>query len=398
MKIMIISDLDVERGRGPITRLACVLPELGRRAEVVLAALGPADATCAAAIGRSAVTVHPVDFALDGWDVAGLDTVVSRLLAVVTRERPDVVVLYREIWDLAYALEPALAGRGIPFLLMPHSIPFLDSMARPTRSFVLDFVRRLATERRGYAARYMLAHAHQAPLLRRLPTVLINETLRDYLDGYFPRAPRVLALPGYALDLPSIDTVRGGPKRYDVAFMAKLTAGKGVFDLLAVMRRLRAARPGARMVVIGSFDDEPTRRRFLAARERLGLTDAVELAGWLSDADKYRVLDSARVFCYPSNSNDTFSLCLLEALACGLPAVCYDMPYVRAVYGRTSAVRAVRLRDTAAMAAGLDRLLDDPDTPGVAGREFAEGYASWSAVAEAEIGAYARFLRPAEVR
>ena len=389
MKILIVTDLAVETGRGAVSRFAHVLPELAARADVVVVGLGEADDLCREALERSAVTIHRLPFAMDGWKVRQLPSLVGRIAEICREERPDLVVLYWEIWDLMHALPRTLDG--IPFMYMPHSMPFLDSMERPSRSFALDFVRRLATERRSFALRHMLTHVHQAGLLGTLPRIVINETVGFYLERYFPKAPTVRALPGYAIDLPSVRAAVSGRKHYDVAFMAKLIAGKGIFELLEAVHRLRVRRLDVRAVVIGSFEDEPTRLKFLALRKRYGLTDAVELAGWLAGAEKFRVLASARVFCCPTISNDTFNQCLLEALACGLPAVCYDMPYVRAVYGDAPAVRSVPFKDRQAMADGLDELLARADG-GTAPVEFAKRYSSWPAAAVAEIQAYQAFL------
>lgn len=389
MKVLIVTDLAVETGRGAVSRFAHVLPELSARAEVVVAGLGEADELCRDAVKRSGVHFRQLPFAVDGWRVLHPQALAGRIAEIVRRERPDLVVLYWEIWDLMHALTRVL--RDVPFLYMPHSMPFLDAMGRPSSSFAIDFVRRLASERRGYAVRHMVTHVHQAGILRTLPRIVINETIDLYLERYFPEAPTVRALPGYAVDLPAIRAAVSSEKHYDVAFMAKLTAGKGAFELLGAVRRLRDRRPGIRVVVIGSFEDEPTRRRFLALRGHAGLTDTVELAGWLTGPGKYRVLGSARVFCCPTISNDTFSQCLLEAMACGLPAVCYDMPFVRAVYGDTRAVRRAPFKDRAAMAQALDELLAQADG-GSAPVEFAKRYASWSAVAAAEIRAYQAYL------
>lgn len=176
--------------------------------------------------------------------------------------------------------------------------------------------------------------------------------------------------------------------------MAKLTPGKGLFDALDVMRRLRRVRPGARMLMIGSFENGRIERQFLAARRKFGLEDTVHLARWLTGGDKYRALGSARVFCYPSISADTFSLCLLEALACGLPAVCYDVPFARAVYGGTAAVRRVPHRSRAGMADAVRMLLSEQELNQASAdaRRFATRYDSWSAVADAEIAAYRTYL------
>ncbi|MFK0293149.1 glycosyltransferase [Streptomyces sp. NPDC090442] len=394
MKILLISDVDVESGRGPVTRLASVLPELSRRAEVVVGMLGEADETCRRAVETSQVRAHPLPFAMRGWNVVDLPGLVGRIEGLVRHERPDLVVLYREIWDLMHALPPVLARAGVPFLVMPHSVPFLDAMARPTRSFAWDLCRRVATERRGHALRYLLTHVHQVRLLRTLPRVMINQTVSVYLHGYFPQAPTVHALPGYAVDLDAIRSAADVEKTYDVAFMAKLTAGKGLFHLLDVMRRLRRLRPEARMIVIGSFENAAVERKFLAARDRYGLRDAIHLAGWLTGEEKYRALGSARTFCYPSISADTFSLCLLEALAGGLPAVCYDVPFTRAVYGTTPAVRRVPFASRSLMAGELHTLLaaHTLESASTAATEFATGYSSWGAVADAELAAYGNFL------
>ncbi|WP_405587717.1 glycosyltransferase family 4 protein [Streptomyces sp. NBC_01190] len=394
MKVLIISDVDVESGRGPVTRLAHVLPELTRRADVFLVALGHPDDTCRQAIEASGVRTRTLAFALRGWRVDRLGELVGEIAAVVEEERPDLVVLYREIWDLMHALPPVLRRLGTPFLVMPHSVPFLDAVPRPSRSFAWDLVRRLPGERRAHAWAYLLTHLHQARLMRTLPRVVINETVDFYLARYFPTAPSVAAIPGYAVEPPDPALTGPGGKTYDVAFMAKLTRGKGLFDTLEVMRHLRRSRPGARMVVIGSFEGKRVERQFLAARRRLGLTDAVELAGWLTGQQKQRVLASARTFCYPSRSADTFSLCLLEALAHRLPAVCYDAPFARCVYGDTPAVRRVPFGSARAMAAALDALLNERAWVGkqAAAARFASRYASWSAVGEAEISAYRAFL------
>ncbi|MGW0651783.1 glycosyltransferase family 4 protein [Streptomyces umbrinus] len=396
MKILLVSDLDVENGRGPVTRLAHLLPELAQRADVSLVALGKPDDACRRAIRDSGVRVYEVPFALRGWRVVNLPGTVARIAEAAQTEQPDLVVLYREIWDLMRKLPPALERLGIRCAVMPHSVPFLDAAPRPTGSFVWDLLRHLTGERRAHAWSYLLTHAHQAGLMRRLPRLVINETVDFYLERYFPGAPSATAIPGYAVDVLSIQAALPptGEKPYDVAFMAKLARGKGLFDTLATLHLLRRTRPDARMIVIGSFESSRTERAFYAAIDRLGLRDAVDLAGWLTGSEKYRVLGSARTFCYPSRTADTFSLCVLEALACGLPVACYDVPFARCVYGDTPAVAAVPFGDHHALAHALDRYLA-PAAGEIkdAAAQFVTRYSSWTAVAEAELMACQALVR-----
>jgi phosphatidylinositol alpha-1,6-mannosyltransferase len=77
---------------------------------------------------------------------------------------------------------------------------------------------------------------------------------------------------------------------------------------------IRAAVPGAKLVIVGTGDDEPRLRRRVE-QERL---QVIEFRGRLSDAEKDLAYRSARLLFYPS-AQEGFGLAGVEALAFGVP-------------------------------------------------------------------------------
>jgi len=113
----------------------------------------------------------------------------------------------------------------------------------------------------------------------------------------------------------------------------------------------------------------------------------VRLTGGLSKAELYGLLSRAKVLLYPSHS-DSFSIVVLESLACGTPVVAYDIPGPRSVYGDLPAVRFVKEFDRRAMAeeaVSLAMLGDDEYSAVVRDERvlsFLKEHSSWDVVAE----------------
>jgi glycosyltransferase involved in cell wall biosynthesis len=75
--------------------------------------------------------------------------------------------------------------------------------------------------------------------------------------------------------------------------------------------------PGARLRVIGRGDDLP---RLKELRDRAGLGDAVDFAGYVEDARLSLELNTCRLFALPSD-REGFGLVYLEAMAHGRPCL-----------------------------------------------------------------------------
>ena len=168
-------------------------------------------------------------------------------------------------------------------------------------------------------------------------------------------ADRVVVTPA------SIDMDRFSPAEmdaevpYDLLTVGSLIARKQQEDFILAVAALREARPNLRAAIAG---EGPLRETLVAQAERLGVADAIDFLGQRSDvASVYR---SARVFVLPSRF-EGLSIAMMEAMACGLPAVVTSVgdldDLVRT--GRNGAV--VPLGDVPALVAAIAPLLDDAD-------------------------------------
>ncbi len=94
--------------------------------------------------------------------------------------------------------------------------------------------------------------------------------------------------------------------------------------LRAFLRITRAqTHPGLRLVIAGGaslLDHSAYRREFNAVLERSGHADRVILAGVMPDADMPALYRSAALLCFAS-LQEGYGLCVLEALACGIPVI-----------------------------------------------------------------------------
>jgi glycosyltransferase involved in cell wall biosynthesis len=92
-------------------------------------------------------------------------------------------------------------------------------------------------------------------------------------------------------------------------------------DTVQLVRALSACnRPKAHLVIVGDGPEAPA---ILRAAEELGVGARVHLLGQVTDERKYRALAVADLFASTSQ-HEGFGLVFLEAMAYGLPILCYD--------------------------------------------------------------------------
>jgi glycogen(starch) synthase len=121
---------------------------------------------------------------------------------------------------------------------------------------------------------------------------------------------------------PRSDLLDGGDPA--VLFVGRLVEGKRARDAVAAIERLREERSGAHLYLCG---DGP-RRTGLAARAGDGVTFLGERP-YEEMPDIYRAADALVL---PSRAEGT-PRTVLEALACGTPVACSDLPHLRDAFG-----------------------------------------------------------------
>ena len=164
----------------------------------------------------------------------------------------------------------------------------------------------------------------------------------------------------------------------DVLCIGRLElGGKGLDLLLAAWSRI-AGQVDGDLVIAGRGPDE---RRVRQLADRLGVAGRVRFAGWVSGAEKARLLAASRLVVVPSRA-ETFGIVAVEALAAGTPVVAFDIPCLREVVP-PEVGRLVPAFDVEALAATLAALYPDTERVralGGAGRAFARNF-DWDVLA-----------------
>ena len=159
--------------------------------------------------------------------------------------------------------------------------------------------------------------------------------------------------------------------RLVLAWAGRMTAEKGVDDLVAALRRLVADGRDVHLSLVG---DGPARSSVAAAVEAMGLAGRVTWHGYVADRAPYlSILREADVFVLPSHAEGVPKV-VVEAMAAGLPVIATatgNTPEVLA-HGRRGVI--VPIGDAVALAAAIARLADDREARGrlrVAGLDYA---------------------------
>ena len=162
--------------------------------------------------------------------------------------------------------------------------------------------------------------------------------------------------------------------------------------------------PSSYVLAVGTLEPRKNLRTLVAAHRLLGpqapplvlvgspgwgqqleltAADNVHLTGWLSDSELQALVVGAAVLAFPS-LYEGYGLPPLEALACGTPVVCSDLPVLREVLGPHATFSPAE--DVEAFADALARVLAVPGDP-AAGMAHASAL-TWTSYASETMQAY----------
>lgn len=238
----------------------------------------------------------------------------------------------------------------------------------------------------------------------------VSEVWADRLAGELGTRPAVV---GNGVDL---SVFAPEPAPADAAFRARWGLGDGPIVLaiggieerkntaatIEAFARLRAHRAGAQLVLAGGaslLDHSSYRARCRAALAGHGLEvgpgEAVIETGPLPQADMPALYRSADMLAFPS-WKEGFGLCVLEAMACGIPAIVSRLaPFTE--YLAPGDALFVDPADPAAIAAAMETALAPSARAALrrAGLSRARSH-SWRACAERHLDTYAACARTPE--
>lgn len=263
---------------------------------------------------------------------------------------------------IAVLLGSALGGH-VPFVVTSHGADLYALRGRAMRAL----------------KRFVLARAHSA--------TVVSHAMRD--------AAMQLGTQTSISVLPmGVDTaarfVLGDPRarnRDELLFVGRLVEKKGVRHLLDALPLVLRERPCVTLTIAGFGPDEPLLR--IRVHE-LGLQHAVHFLGAVPQERLPALYQRAALFVAPfvqaaSGDQEGLPVALMEAVACGCPAIAGDVAGLQDIFGPQASTCIVNPRDGAAMASAILARLEDPHQASESAQELRAtllGRLGWEHIAE----------------
>ncbi len=171
-------------------------------------------------------------------------------------------------------------------------------------------------------------HRH-APLRAWVRRLLMNAdrvvaqsgNTRDNVHRYYEKGLAVDLIPlGIKAPLPGVaQRARYGlaPEHLLLVTVGRLVARKAVDRLIALQARLPAH---AHLLIIGTGPEKAALQHCAA---EAGVAERVHFLGQLPEEEKFAVLRMSDLY-VSTSQHEGFGLVFIEAMACGLPVICYD--------------------------------------------------------------------------
>lgn len=159
--------------------------------------------------------------------------------------------------------------------------------------------------------------------------IVVNSIMRQQLSKMGFNEKKIFV--NYnGVDLKKIRSFQPSIRKYDCAFLGRLNVSKGIFDLLRIWKNVIAKNPHTQLAIIGGGDKQLEQISKNKITENK-LEKNVDVLGYLEDKEAFPILKSSKIFIFPSHE-EGFGIAVLEAMACGLPVIAWNLPVFREVF------------------------------------------------------------------
>lgn len=268
----------------------------------------------------------------------------AAMVALLRRERPDRV--------FCYTIKPVIYG----------SLAARIAGVRDVRSLVTGLGAGFLTDTpRRRLVHKVVVGLYRAALKHNRAVIFQNGDDADTFlaQGILPDRARITVVDGSGVDMDHYARVQPVPRDPVVfLFQGRLLRDKGLPELAAAGRRLKASHPGTEVRVLGLFDEHNPLG--LRPEEVQAWHDAGDLVFLGGARDVRPHVAASSVVVLPSSYGEGIPRSLLEAMAMGRPILTTDVPGCRqAVDPEVNGLR-IPPRDADALYAAMARFVDEP--------------------------------------
>lgn len=316
----------------------------------------PYDATFVKVIEANGFHYHPIPLERGGTSLFGEIRLVAAIAALLMRLKPDLVH--------NVAMKPVIWGGTICRLL---GLPAVNAITGLGYLYIReDWKVRALRSYLNTLFRYALHNLQSCTIFQNA------DDLGIFRERRLADVERMALIKGCGVDLKQFAECPEPPGEPVVMFPARILGDKGAREFVEAARLLREKGTTARFVMVGRTDPKnPTDigEKTIAEWVRRGWVE-----WWGYSTDMPATLAKSTIVCMPSY-REGLPRGLIEAAAVGRAIVTADVPGCHEVVHHEVNGLLVPVRDGAATAAAIGRLLDDPTlrrTLARRGREMAE--------------------------
>lgn len=279
----------------------------------------------------------------NGTDFSSLATT-TQLSASITTEEID-HVLQHEKFNVLHFHEPWVPMLSRQILSRSRSVNVATFHAKLPETMMVKTLSSVITPYTKSVLKYI--HEYTA----------VSDAAKEYLASLTDEQIHIIP---NGIDLSNYSAPRVRPKNSpkQILFVGRLEKRKGVAYLLRAFALVSEGRDDVELLIGGDGTDRE--KLELLARD-LGISEKVRFLGYLSDAEKHRLLRSADVFCSPALYGESFGIVLLEAMASGAATVAGNNPGYSTVMRGIGAISLVNPKRPKEFSARLKLFLDEPE-------------------------------------
>jgi len=146
-------------------------------------------------------------------------------------------------------------------------------------------------------------------------------------------------------------------KQKTILYVGRLEKRKGLQYLLKAYRQLAQSHRNIELIIAGDGPDRAKLENWVMEND----VPRVKFKGYISQAEKLRLMRTSDLFCSPAPYGESFGIVLLEAMASGLVTVAGNNSGYAAVLQERGALSLVNPKDTIEFTRRLELLLGDDD-------------------------------------
>lgn len=129
-------------------------------------------------------------------------------------------------------------------------------------------------------------------------------------------------------ELKNIKPIPLTKRKYHAVFMGRLHPQKGVLELIDIWKIVITNLPNAKLAIIG---DGQLKNQIKEKINILNLNKNIDMLGFLTGSKKYQIFTNSKIVLHPA-TYDSGGMSSAEAMALGLPLVCYDLKSLKNYY------------------------------------------------------------------